>query len=79
MKKSLGCAKGVAYDSSYLPILWLNPTKHLKRVHAPQSCFLNRNSKDFDDQNIVDELASYNCELLFRFDSGHSFISEALT
>ena len=47
---------------------------HLDRVRAPQSCFLNRNSRDFDDQNVVDQLGSYNCKLLPKFDSGWSFI-----
>ena len=59
-------------------LVYSSVLSHLKRVPAPQSCFLNRNSKDFDDQNIVDELAGYNCKLLPRFDSGYSFISAAL-
>ena len=55
-------------------VIYSSVLSHLQRTHAPQSCFLNRNSKDFDDQNIVDELGSYNCKLLPRFDSGHEFI-----
>ncbi len=43
-----------------------------------QSCFLNKDSKDFDDQSIVDELRSHNCMLLPRFDSGYDFIRKAL-
>ena len=50
----------------------------LKRVAATQSCFLNKDSKDFDDQSIVDELRSHNCTLLPRFDSGHDFIRQTL-
>ncbi len=59
-------------------LVYSSVLSHLERVRVPQSCFLNRNSKDFDDQNIVDELADYNCKLLPRFDSGYSFISAAL-
>ena len=47
---------------------------HLDRNRAPQSCFLNRNSRDFDDQNVVEQLERYNCKLLPRFDSGYRFI-----
>lgn len=50
----------------------------LKRVAVMQSCFLNKDSKDFDDQSIVDELRSHNCMLLPRFDSGYDFIRKAL-
>ena len=39
-----------------------------------QKCFLNRNSKDFDDQVVVDQLQAHRCKLLPRFDSGLSFI-----
>ena len=38
------------------------------------SCFLNRNSKDFDDQNIVDELQRFQCKLIPNFDSGVKFV-----
>ena len=51
---------------------------HLTRAGADQSCFLNRNSRDFDDQNVVDELRSYNCKVLPRFDSGCRFILSGL-
>ena len=45
-----------------------------RRLPNIQSCFLNRNSKDFDDQNVVDELQVHRCKLLPRFDSGLSFV-----
>ena len=47
---------------------------HLERTRPLQSCFLNRNSRDFDDQNVVEQLGHYNCKLLPRFDSGCDFI-----
>ena len=51
---------------------------HLERARAPQSCFLNRNSRDFDDQTVVEELEHYNCKLLPGFDSGSQFIRSTL-
>lgn len=47
---------------------------HLTQSGAPQSCFLNKNSKDFDDPDLVEELNTYNCRLLPRFDIGYQFI-----
>ena len=37
-----------------------------QRLPDDQSCFLNRNSKDFDDQNVVEELQNHRCKLLPR-------------
>ena len=51
---------------------------HLERTRAPQSCFLNRNSRDFDDQTVVEQLELYNCKLFPRFDSGRQFIRSTL-
>jgi predicted nucleic acid-binding protein len=38
------------------------------------SCFLNRNSKDFDDPDITEMLESKNCKLLFNFDKGRDYV-----
>ena len=51
---------------------------HLRGTGASRSCFLTKNSKDFGDQNIVDELGGLNCKYLSRFDSGYQFILHAL-
>jgi len=59
-------------------LIYASVLSHPERVHAGESCFLNRNSKDFDDQNVVDELRAYNCKLLPRFDSGCQFILNVL-
>ncbi len=47
---------------------------HLKQSSASESCFLNKNSKDFDDPDLVEELHTYNCKLMPRFDTGYQFI-----
>jgi len=51
---------------------------HLRASVAPTKCFLNRNSKDFDDPDIVDTLASHNCKVIFTFEAGHRYISSQI-
>ena len=41
---------------------------------AGQHCFLNRDAKDFEDQNVVDELSNWGCKLLTNFDQGLDFV-----
>jgi predicted nucleic acid-binding protein len=52
---------------------------HLKQYQGPQSCFLNRNSKDFDDPDLIAELDAYNCKLLPQFDAGCRFVLSCLS
>jgi predicted nucleic acid-binding protein len=42
------------------------------------SCFMNRNTKDFNDASIVDELKLRHCELKWRFDHGLAYIRSRL-
>lgn len=55
-------------------IVYATVLSHLKRQDRSPSCFLNRNSKDFDDPDLVKELNAYNCKLLPHFDTGYQFI-----
>jgi predicted nucleic acid-binding protein len=57
----------------YTSVLW-----HLRQYQGPQSCFLNRNSKDFDDPDLIAELDGYNCKFLPQFDTGHQFVLSCL-
>ena len=59
-------------------IVYSSVVQQLDRLHPHQSCFLNRNTRDFDDENIVEELQQYDCTLLPRFDTGHDFILNAI-
>jgi predicted nucleic acid-binding protein len=52
---------------------------HLRRYQPQQACFLNRNSKDFDSPDIVDELNQFNCRMIPRFDHGYSFLQSQLS
>jgi predicted nucleic acid-binding protein len=52
---------------------------HLRLYQPQQACFLNRNSKDFDSPDIVDELNQFNCRMIPRFDHGYSFLQSQLS
>ncbi len=60
-------------------IVYAAVLSHLKQHGTSQSCFLNRNSKDFDDPDLVEELSVYNCKLLTQFDTGYEFIRSRLS
>lgn len=51
---------------------------HLQRYQPKQACFLNLNSKDFDNPDIVNKLNQLNCRMIFRFDHGYSFLQSQL-
>jgi hypothetical protein len=40
--------------------------------------YYNRNSKDFDNPDIIDELDRNNCRMIPRFDHGYGFIQARL-
>jgi predicted nucleic acid-binding protein len=75
--ETLSSAMIYQHDHDLTPqdaIVYASVVEELKASKALGSCFLNRNSKDFDDQDIVDNLSSYGCKILFRFDDGYSYI-----
>jgi predicted nucleic acid-binding protein len=51
---------------------------HLRQNKADSVCFLNKDHKDFDNPDIKDELARYNCRLIFQFDHGYQFLQAQL-
>lgn len=56
-------------------IVYASVLSHLSTSGSTSKCFLNRNSKDFDDPDIKQALNPYNCTMLFQFDHGWSYIS----
>lgn len=54
-------------------IVYASVLEHLNLSSSISKCFLNRNSKDFDDPDIVDMLSNYGCRMLFRFDHGYEY------
>lgn len=60
-------------------IVYTSVLSHLQRSGGVASCFLNADAKDFDDPNLVAELAGHHCKLIFRFDDGLRYLSHART
>ena len=52
---------------------------HLEQTEDGSSYFLNRNRKDFDEPNIVEQLKSYGCKLLPSFDNGLLYVKNQLS
>ena len=48
---------------------------HLNAHRPLKSCFLNRNTKDFDDPDIREKLENYGCIFFGKFEQGLRYIS----
>jgi predicted nucleic acid-binding protein len=59
-------------------LVYASVVNHLRSCQPQQACFLNRNSKDFDSPDIVDELNRFHCRMVSRFDHGYSFLQSQL-
>lgn len=55
-------------------VIYASVLQHLQAHTPEQACFLNRNSKDFDNPDIVDELDSLKCKFISHFGNGLNFI-----
>ncbi|MGI2904767.1 PIN domain-containing protein [Tolypothrix sp. VBCCA 56010] len=60
-------------------LVYASVITHLRQRSPAAACFLNRNSKDFDSPDIVDELNRLNCRMIPRFDQGYAFIQSRLS
>lgn len=60
-------------------IVYASVIAHLRQSNTAQSCFLNRNSRDFDVPNILQELNQYNCRMIPLFDQGYHYINTRVT
>jgi len=59
-------------------IVYTSVETHLENAAEGPSCFLNRNSKDFGDPDIVDSLASKGCRILFDFTDGFDYVTSQI-
>jgi hypothetical protein len=60
-------------------LVYASVISHL-RQHSPTiACFLNRNTKDFDSPDIINDLRQWNCRMIPRFDQGYAFIQSHLS
>ncbi len=81
-------SKILEYSAEYQKVKALSPQdaivfasvlEHLKQTKPKTACFLNKNSKDFDDPDISGMLEHYKCKLLSRFDHGYQFIIDKIS
>jgi hypothetical protein len=73
----LGSAADVQthYDmSGQDAIVLASVLSHLETHRPSESCFLNRNSKDFDDPNIRERLETFGCKFFAKFEDGLRYI-----
>ncbi len=76
-------SEAAAYETTYdlTPqdaLVYASVITHLRQDLPEQACFLNRNSKDFDNPDIIDGLRQLNCRMIVQFDHGYSFIQSQL-
>lgn len=66
---------GLGYQDS---LVFSSVISHLCLAAGSPTCFLNRNSKDFDDPDIVERLEKMGCRMLFSFDKGIDYVNGLL-
>ena len=71
---AIACA--TAYDlSPQDALVCASVLMHLDRTTPRESCFLNRDVKDFKNPDLVDALRQRSCRMLPGFDIGHSLLT----
>ena len=55
-------------------LVYASITSHIAASDALPSCFLNRNSRDFDEPGITETFTRYECKMLTRFDHSCSYV-----
>lgn len=74
-------AMGYQSDPDFTPqdaIVYASVVEHLNKSGEQRCCFINRNSKDFDNPDIQEALDKYNCRILFKFDAGFGYIKNQI-
>ena len=77
----LGNASGYQSTHGFSPqdsIVYASIISHLHGCLQRKSYFISRDS-DFDDQDIVNEIGSFNCEIVDSFSRGYHSITRDLT
>jgi predicted nucleic acid-binding protein len=68
-------------DGEFSPqdgLVFASILSHLQAVKPSQSCFLNKNRKDFSKPDKVAELKARGCRLIYAFQDGLQFIESQL-
>lgn len=59
-------------------LIYATVLSHLSRWSPSRSCFLNKDSRGFNDPDILAEMAPQGCKLLTRFDHGLQYILRSI-
>jgi predicted nucleic acid-binding protein len=59
-------------------IVYSSVLHHLASAGGIESCFINRNRRDFDDPDIEESLANQGCKMLFSFTNGCNYIQHCI-
>jgi len=59
-------------------IVYSSVLYHLALAGKVESCFINRNRRDFDDPDIEESLANQGCKMLFSFVNGYNYIQHRI-
>ena len=59
-------------------IVYASILDHLATASEDHSCFITKNSKDFANPDIENELTAYNCRLLTKFADGLGYVRSQL-
>lgn len=76
----LGNASGYRSTHGFSPqdsIVFASIISHLQGCHQRKSYFISKDS-DFDDQDVVNELGNFNCEIVDTFSRGYHIITRDL-
>ena len=55
-------------------IVLASVVRHLQNTTPPESCFLSRNSRDFDDPDVRDRLDQFKCRYFADFDEALQYV-----
>ncbi len=59
-------------------IIFTSILDHINQHKPKQSCFLNRNTRDFDTVDVIGYLKSLNCKFFADFEKAFNFISSQI-
>jgi len=59
-------------------VIYSSVLNHLDACGGVESCFINRNRRDFDDPDIEEELSKKGCKMLFNFTNGCNYVQHRI-
>jgi predicted nucleic acid-binding protein len=59
-------------------IIYSSVIEHLNKKKSNINCFINKNSKDFDDPDVKKRIKDLDCKAIFQFNTGLRYINYVL-